>query len=79
MTLDKTEVPLHIPQPQQVPDPVPVDYIDVSKAEGDQPRYRLQPHADGGKPIGASMILEREGAQALIQHLERILRDPIAD
>jgi hypothetical protein len=78
MTLERTEPPLHIPSPTPVPEPVQCDYIDVSKAEGDQPRYKLQPHADGGKPIGPALILEMEGAHALIQHLEKILRDPIA-
>ena len=80
MTLEKTEMPPHIPPIQSQPEPVKCDYIDVSNEEGDQPRFRLQPHANGGNPIGPALILELEGAHGLIQHLGRFIpRDPIAD
>jgi hypothetical protein len=79
MTLERTEAPLHIPSPTSERASVQVDYLDVSRVEGDQPRYRLQPHTDGGKPFGPVLILEAEGAQALVQHLEKIMRDAISD
>ncbi len=79
MTLERTEPPLHIPSPMPVLEPIQCDYIDVSKVDGDQPRYKFQPHSNGGKPIGPPLILEREGAQALIQHLENVLREPKVD
>jgi hypothetical protein len=79
MTLERTEAPLHIPNPTPATDSVQIDYLDVSKTEGDQPRYRLQPHTDGGKPFGPALILEAEGAEALVQHLKKIVRDAISD
>ena len=79
MTLERTETPLHIPSPTVVPEPVQCDYLDVTEVEGEQAKYRLQPHANGGRPIGPALILESEGARALVQHLERILRDPVSD
>jgi hypothetical protein len=79
MTLENTERPLHVRKYDQVPPEVECDYFDVSLLEGDQPRYRLQPHADGGTPIGPGLILESEGARARVQHLEKVLRDPTAE
>ncbi len=79
MTLERTEQPLHMQKAEEVPGQVQCDYFDVSVLDGDQPRYRLQPHADGGTPVGPALILESEGVRALIQHLEKMLRHPTAD
>lgn len=78
MTLERTEQPLHIPKIEAVPEAVKCDYFDVSRTDGEQPRFVLQPHNDGGRPAGPALILEMEGARALLQHLEAILRDPTA-
>ena len=75
MTLEKTEPPLHIPPPTQVRDPIKCDYLDVACLPGDQTRFSLQPHQDGGTPIGPALILEREGAMALVRHLESLLAE----
>ena len=75
MTLEKTEPPLHVPPPMQVPGPIKCDYLDVARVPGDQTRFSLQPHKDGGTPIGPALILEREGAMALIRHLESLLAE----
>jgi hypothetical protein len=53
--------------------PVPCDYIDVSPEEGDQPRFKLQPHKSSGLPIGSAVVLEMEGARALWRKLGQIL------
>jgi hypothetical protein len=79
MTLERTETPIHIPSPAAAPEPVQCDYLDVTRVDGDQARYRLQPHVNGGRSIGPALILESESAHALVQHLEKILRDPVSD
>lgn len=78
MTLERTEQPLHVQKSERVPEQMQCDYFDVSLLDDDQPRYRLQPHADGGMPVGPALVLENEGARALIQHLGKLLRDPSA-
>jgi hypothetical protein len=79
MTLERTELPLHMQTTERPAEEVSCDYCDVTFVEGDQPRYKLQPHARGGLPVGPTLIFETEGARSLIQHLQALLIDSTAD
>lgn len=52
------------------------DYVDVVRLSGDQPRFLLQPHLQGGAVAMAAFSLETEGARGLVQHLKAALREP---
>jgi hypothetical protein len=55
-------------------DPIAIDYVDVVREEGNQPRFILKPHLSGGAPASPPFCLEIEGARSLLQHLGSLVR-----
>jgi hypothetical protein len=75
MTLNDTEMPLHIEKTEKLTTAIPCDYVDVAVSEDDQPRVTLRPHQADGSPVGSPIVLELEGIRALSAKLTHLLVD----